>query len=377
MGGNETLRRELDRTIAGLPKRTFVLSSTKEKRPVVFSTRWVLSYLKGPLTRDDIRRLQPRTETPAPEHGKRKAAAPAAGTETATIRPETRFRIEEAFLDTAAPNATAHFTPTLAAEVSYRFFLAAKGIDLPETERFILPIAQSDTLSWRDAETLDALPPAAATVRSGATYDPLPDWLMRLRTDTAIRTALKHHLYGERTLVLRRCPSLRLDADALESESAFAERIRNELERRFDEADAKLRERYAKKERTLRGRLERAEAKLRKEEADVERATTDSLLGFGMALFDLFSGGSRVRSSASRGIRKGRRAVDERRDVREAQEKVDTLLEALEALENEYAGKREALREKFAPHNHPVKERLLKPRKSDIRVGRLILLWQA
>ena len=47
----------IGKTISGLDKREFVLHSTKASGPVKFSTRWAMSYLPGPLTRDQISQL--------------------------------------------------------------------------------------------------------------------------------------------------------------------------------------------------------------------------------------------------------------------------------------------------------------------------------
>src|SRR5688572_13719423 len=52
-------RRELERVLAGLGKRVFLMHSVHEERPVLFATRWALSYLRGPLTLAEIARLRP------------------------------------------------------------------------------------------------------------------------------------------------------------------------------------------------------------------------------------------------------------------------------------------------------------------------------
>ena len=44
-------------TIAGLAKREFVLRRAGKDQPEVFTTRWAMSYLRGPLTRDQIATL--------------------------------------------------------------------------------------------------------------------------------------------------------------------------------------------------------------------------------------------------------------------------------------------------------------------------------
>ena len=45
--------------IGGLAKREFVLRRAGKDQPEVFTTRWAMSYLRGPLTKDQIRQLQP------------------------------------------------------------------------------------------------------------------------------------------------------------------------------------------------------------------------------------------------------------------------------------------------------------------------------
>ena len=50
-------RGAMEATLAGLGKRKFLLNNVHEDQPVVFETRWALSYLRGPLTRDHIKEL--------------------------------------------------------------------------------------------------------------------------------------------------------------------------------------------------------------------------------------------------------------------------------------------------------------------------------
>jgi hypothetical protein len=49
-------------TISGLAKREFVLRRAGKDQPEVFTTRWAMSYLRGPLTRDQIAVLMAEPE---------------------------------------------------------------------------------------------------------------------------------------------------------------------------------------------------------------------------------------------------------------------------------------------------------------------------
>ncbi len=58
-------RDDADRILSALGKRQFLLHNVHDSAPTVFRTRWALSYLRGPLTRDQIRTLMESRRRPA------------------------------------------------------------------------------------------------------------------------------------------------------------------------------------------------------------------------------------------------------------------------------------------------------------------------
>jgi hypothetical protein len=58
---------KLDAMLSGLSQRIFLMNNVHEDAPVVFESRWAMSYLRGPLTRDQIKKLM---------DGKRPAVSP-------------------------------------------------------------------------------------------------------------------------------------------------------------------------------------------------------------------------------------------------------------------------------------------------------------
>ena len=50
-------RAALDRLLSSLDKRVFLLHNVHEREPLLFQTRWAMSYLRGPMGRDEIRAL--------------------------------------------------------------------------------------------------------------------------------------------------------------------------------------------------------------------------------------------------------------------------------------------------------------------------------
>src|ERR1044072_7899618 len=55
--GQKFDRQEMEQILAGLSNRIFLLNNTHDDAPEVFETRWAMSYLRGPLTRVQIKAL--------------------------------------------------------------------------------------------------------------------------------------------------------------------------------------------------------------------------------------------------------------------------------------------------------------------------------
>ena len=54
-GGKKFDRQRMEQMLAGLGNRVFLLNNVHEDAPEVFETRWAMSYLRGPLTRTQIK----------------------------------------------------------------------------------------------------------------------------------------------------------------------------------------------------------------------------------------------------------------------------------------------------------------------------------
>ncbi len=72
-------RAALEKTISSLGNRVFLLNNVHDTAPSVFQTRWALSYLRGPLTRDQIRQLMARQKTAQAPAGPASRASTAEG----------------------------------------------------------------------------------------------------------------------------------------------------------------------------------------------------------------------------------------------------------------------------------------------------------
>ena len=112
-------RAQIDDVLSGLGKRVFLMHNVHEEAPVVFHTRWAMSYLRGPLTRSQIQQLTaglqatPTTAAPAPVQTPAAAAPPVPEPEPANDRPPMPAEVEQYFLPIAA-------SPPSSARIMYR-----------------------------------------------------------------------------------------------------------------------------------------------------------------------------------------------------------------------------------------------------------------
>ena len=167
-----------------------------------------------------------------------------------------------------------------------------------------------------------------------------------------------------------RCTSPRLSSTPYEHLGDFKVRIQDILDDKKESEIEKLQERYGRKEKMLLSRLQRALEKVEKEEADA----SSSLLDTGIAVLGALFGRS---SSAKlgRALTKGSRAYKERGDISRAEEQVEKVREDLEILSEEIEEKIDDLAMKYDVESVNIIESAMKPRKSDIEINQLSLVW--
>ena len=379
----------LDTAIGGLEQRQFLLQSTHRGAPELFSTRWAMSYLRGPLTKEQIETLTPDApveQAPAPAAP---AAAPLAEDESA-VAPEIAEGIQVRYLDPAAPWASSvgatptskRLQPFLAVRVGLRFDEAAAGLDATqEWEALYGPIADDLDLDDETAVDFDERdfrpepPDAAAYVLPAAP----------LGNATFFRDAakeLQRRLVDLKTLELFRNRELGLWSRPGETREQFELRADDAAKARADEAAAKIRDRLEQK----RDRLDRAleTARRRVEASDVEqrsRKSTELLSGLGSVVGVLLGGKADSRTIARAGRALGgaasRRGMTTRAGERKrsAEARVEDAEVELEELEQELLDEVSELDEAWAAKADAIEVVPIRLESTDVRVLETTLLW--
>jgi hypothetical protein len=378
----------LDTAVGSLQRRQFLLVSATSSTPELFASRWAMSYLRGPLTKDQIETLMHDAPRPVAAPAEVQVAAPAEpAADESTVAPAVAEGVPVRYLDPAAPWAAQigvaaagrRLSAFLAARVKLRFDDAKADIDATEEwEALYGPLdggldLDSETPVDYDERDFDADSP------QGARYVLPQAALGEVRFFRDATAQIQRRLVDRRALEVQRNASLKLYSRPGETREQFVQRCDESAQAEADREAAKIRDRLEARKERLTAAIELAQRRV--EELDAAARSyqeTELLAGAGAVLDALLRGRRSARSIASKvGSAASRRSVsaraaERRRTASErVQQKADELAELEQALLDEVAEIDARWREK-ATGIETVSIRL---EAADVRVTELAVVW--
>jgi hypothetical protein len=325
--GGEYSKSEIRNLLSNLNKRVFFLKSAHLDNIKLFTTRWVMSYLKGPLKADDISKLMAnkKAETKVePLTLKTKQGDDGGYSDFVPIDSS----IEQYFtIDVTGNN---EFMPTLQANVELHYFNQSKGVDIDESLCLSLELYEDEKCDWDSADRLDECGVYSSTAPTNAKFAPISEEISRDKGLKKTKRELINWVYRNQRLELFKSSSPRLISKPYESLGDFKVRIKDILDDKKEQEIEKLKQRYSKKEKTLLNRLNRAKERVAKEQADANRSMVDTGIAILGALF-----GRTTTAKIGEALSKGSRAYKERGDITMAQKEVEKIQEEIEILSEE------------------------------------------
>jgi hypothetical protein len=365
-------RASLDRTLSALRKRVFLLHNVHEPEPIVFETRWTMSYLRGPLTKDELRRLTAAHAPSVPEapasHG-----APAS---TAAARPVMPAGIREFFI----PGAATTYEPRLYGAARIAYTDAKRRVDITLDVNVTAPFGPGAIAAkWEDAA--DDVPPQAlvnAPASPDAAFGPLPPAALDPRSYPAWERDFEHWLAQSRPLVLFSAPALNISSQPGESERDFRIRLQQARHEQRDAAVERLRDKYAPRVAKLTERVQRAQATAAKERQQVDQQKMQTAVSIGATVIGALMGRKAVSMStlgrattAARGLGRSAKEAD---DVARADARVGELEADLAALQSALEADIAAL---AVPAGDEMLERVaIKAKRGSVDVRLVALVWR-
>jgi len=373
----------MERILAGLKSRVFLMHNVHEDAPVLLHSRWAMSYLRGPLTRAQIQRLTESAPaaTAAAARPSRPATAPAAAAPASVPRPVVPPEAGESFVVPTSPppeGSRLLYRPALLGAADLHFVSSRDGVDLWQTVTLLAGLeADVGASPWDDATRHDAVDTREAPA-GAADFAALP---MRAADPKAYRTwegAFKTHLYQEVILTLPVCPALKLTGRPGETRAEFTVRAREAVREQRDGAVEKLRRKYAPKLTGLQERIRKAEARVGRERSEYDQHRMQTAVSLGTTVLGALLGRKAVSMStigrATTTARGVGRAAQQKGDVDRARQDLAALQEQLAELERQFQAEAANLQALDAERVEIV-EKEVRPRKSDITVTRVALTW--
>ncbi len=368
-------------TIAGLAKRVFLLNSVHREHAQLFHTRWALSYLRGPLTRDQIKQL-------AGERPKEKEAEPSTRPEptpqkvsdhppASAVPPVLPSHLKPGYLPGAIGRIPEYGLAAWGLGTVY-YLHAGKGVSHQEEFSLLTQLDPNDPLPcWETASRTELqFEDLLGEPSPDCSFREVPPYLSDRKIVTAWERSLTDWLYRNRTLDLMKSPSTGILSTPGETERNFRIRLQTAVHEKRDEAMDKLKTSYGRRMESLENKIFTAEQRLEKEKEQQKHQTVQTGISLGATVLGaLFGGGRSAVGRAATSARSASRVAREKQDVEQAREKLEKLREDLKELNEKMTGELEAVKNSFDPMEETLETVSIKPLKKNITVQRMLPVW--
>ncbi len=393
-------RNELMRILSRLGNRVFLLHNVHAEGPVTFQTRWTMSYLRGPLTRSQVRQLKGERiaeVTPVIESASAIGSTPlkAEGEPFLTSPPSLPPAVRQVFLparkgltnvaeEVAArsgirPDAQNSFLVYLPGVISLgRIHFVDRKRNLDERVEFSLFAQVEDgerVLRWDQAQEMNlTYRDLLDRPQAGARFDRLPDFLNEAKEFADLQDSLIDHLYRSQSVTLLFSPVLKLYSAAGENERDFLMRLNQSAREQRDAEVDQLSQRYERRIAMVEDRLRRAEAAYAKKQADAAARQREIFVSVGETVLGMFMGRRSTRAASS-ALSKVRQSTSAKMGMEAAAEDVEALQQEIAELQAEMKEQTARISEQWEATLAKLDKVAIAPKRSDIEVDVLALAW--
>ncbi len=398
-------RQALERMMSALAPRVFLMRNVHDDAPYLMKSRWALSYLRGPLTGAEIARVMaPRkaalraagaaagagaaAASAAASAGAAASGAPAAAvasapaTPPAAPRPVLPAEVAEYFLAPTGGEGPLNYRPMVMGAAKLHFVDAKLGLDQWTTTTWLAPLSDDGKqVLWAEGSAQDSLRGRVSKGPStgSAEYAPLPGPALRAATWPAYGKGLGAHLFENLRRSVLLCEALKMSSAPGEAEGDFRARLAQSLREKRDAARDTLGKAYAAKMQTIDDQIRRAEDRVAREGSQATQQKLQTALSVGTTIFGALFGSKRISatsvSRAATAARSAARIGKESGDVDRASESLDVLRQRKAELEAKVKAELDDAAGKLDPGTVALREIAVTPRKSDLAIGEVALVW--
>lgn len=404
---------DYDTLITQLGNRIFLLHNVHAEGPVVFHTRWAMSYLRGPLTKPQVRQLMSGKAATA---GSLAATAPATTPQPAAIdatastpdgpegyapRPPAlpssvpqlylpiqiseqaavRQLSQESGRQVSVDKVELTYEPAFVGSATVRFVDSKRSVNEQRDETLVARVTDSFSgVDWGGAErvTLSAgawpQSPESVGAGQGPFFAPIPQAVNTEQELGGLGKSLADWLYYNSRFTLSAHETLKLVQEPGETERAFKIRLQQAAREQRDAEVDKLEEKFERQIQRLQEKLRQKERALADDEADYEARKRQEMVGIGETVLNFFLG--RRSSRAISGAMSKRRLTGQaKQDIAETQVEIEDLKEDIDEIKEELQQGSDEITARWADLLEDITSYEVAPRRSDVKVNLAALGW--
>ncbi len=396
--GSTFSRAALSDTLSSLDNRVFLLHNVHENAPVIFQTRWAMSYLRGPLSREQVRVLMKGRKPDSmasgtPEQAAAPQVAPAepAG-DTTPLPPVLPPDIPQRYLPVRVSRETAEsgalqsrggkiqqavirYEPAVFAAGRIHYTSTKMEQDAEREFSLLAPFSSGGAVAWEGALPYTGAPgEISLSPSSNARFSVTAETIRALKKLSSEKQALVNSLVHSQELKLLSCPAVKLISKPGELENEFLLRVRLATRERRDAEVDTLRKRYERKVEKLEDRLRKAEMTVDRKQADAEARKREAMLSAGESVLGVLIGRKSIRFGST-AASKYRQSSSAGMSAKEAEENAHALAEEIRELKEEFEKEAAVITARWENAVKEIGEIVVKPKKTGIVILSFFLVW--
>ena len=386
-GQNQFNRKNMEQILSALGNRVFLMNNIHEDAPVIFETRWALSYLRGPLTREQIKVLvepfKNRQKTTTPIHDETTSfIAPIVSPihlREISQRPTLPPDIPQYFLQATQnqiENQKLVYQPYIIGAAQVRFTNTKNKIDQTNDVIFLTPITNNPlAINWDNSKQTNInISELQRTSQDNILYSDLPQAAFIPKNYNNWNAEFVNWLLKTQKIELYKSQNLNVSSMIGETERDFRIRLQQIAREKRDEEVDKLRQKYISKYAKIDERLRRVQMDVEEHDAQVRDQKYQTAISLGTTLLGGFLG-RRTLGGISKTTRDLSRSSKKKREREDAMENLQALKEEKEQLELQFQSEINMLDTKINPATENLENIVITPTKTNIIVRLVALIW--
>ncbi len=379
-------RRNMELMLSALGNRVFLMNNVHDDAPAFFETRWALSYLRGPLTREQIKVLvepwkNKLRELSPPQPGLTSPTIPmipSAPGKGIPQMPPVPPDVPQYFT-TVTQNQTNQpmvYHPYIIGAAQVRFTNAKTKIDQLKDVLFLTPVTDDPIpVNWDNSlQTTITISDLQKTPGDNVLFAGLPTAAFKAKNYALWQTDFANWLFKTQKLELWRSNTLNISSMVGETDRDFRIRLQQIAREKRDEEVNTLREKYAQKYAKIDERLRRAEMDLQEHEAQIRDQKYQTAISLGTTILGGFLGRKALGGFRTTSRDMGR-SMKKKREGEYAKENLQSLQEEKQRLESEFQIEVNTLDAKINPIAEDFESIIIAPTKTNIVVRFVALVW--